>query len=67
MLRKAEAVSSLFKEYPAKRCCRQALPRDEGTRRGAAPESMAAHLRSRAQANRFQNSLANDSCAVKCC
>ena len=67
MLRKAEAVSSLFKEYWAKSCCRQALPWDEGTCQGTAPESMVAHLRSRAQANRLQNSLANDSCAVKCC
>ena len=67
VLRKAEAVSSLFMEYPAKSCCRQALPWNEGTRRGTAPESMVAHLRSRAQANRLQNSLASDSCAVKCC
>ena len=67
VLRKAEAVSSLFKEYLVKSCCRQALPRDEGTHQGTAPESMVAHLRSRAQANRLQNSLANDSGAVKCC
>ena len=30
VLRKAEAVSSVFKEYPEKSCCRQALPQDEG-------------------------------------
>lgn len=43
MLRKAEAVSSLFKEYPGKSCCRQALPRMRG-RVGEQPRNPWPHI-----------------------